>query len=139
MVKSPAGSTPLAYSSPEAVQTTGTVAVGRSGDRFRSRAGEELVEHIRGANTRRSRSLRPDGRSGLWLWIARQNSISELVTFTLAVLFEDIDPGLVCAGARTRVDWCRLTSPNGPGPYKDGRSTALAARAIGSQSEQQAG
>src|SRR5215467_8253341 len=26
MVKSPAGSTPLAYSSPEAVQTTGTVA-----------------------------------------------------------------------------------------------------------------
>jgi len=27
MVKSPAGSTPLAYSSPEAVQTTGTVAV----------------------------------------------------------------------------------------------------------------
>src|SRR5262252_9346881 len=29
MVKSPAGSTPLAYSSPEAVQTTGTVAVRR--------------------------------------------------------------------------------------------------------------
>src|SRR5215471_11752769 len=28
MVKSPAGSTPLAYSSPEAVQTTGTVALG---------------------------------------------------------------------------------------------------------------
>ena len=27
MVKSPAGSTPLAYSSPEAVQTTGTVAI----------------------------------------------------------------------------------------------------------------
>src|SRR6516165_6922852 len=46
MVKSAAGSTPLAYSSPKAVQTTGTIAVLRDDVPFRGRGAKLVIEPI---------------------------------------------------------------------------------------------
>src|SRR5215469_669099 len=52
MVKSPAGSTPLAYSSPEAVQTTGTVA--------------PLYREAPDTSSKGGRSFESDGWSSYW-------------------------------------------------------------------------
>jgi hypothetical protein len=51
MLKSAAGSTPLAYSSPEAVQTTGTVALPRITNLIEDVEGGNLGQRARLAKT----------------------------------------------------------------------------------------